>query len=351
MRNKVAVILVIAGLILCLSGCRPAVQKKSSDESVLENAKTVFDVSHLMKNNEDQMIYSECKDDKDLHFYFDILGSNEFIKVNHKGKDYLLLWYKYYSYIDHITETNFVTKTYRGEQLRINVDVNKEEFDSDGPTGCFPTGSRIRLILSLDREINLVIMDGRPVGKFNGGQIKVGDKTGVVDKDLNFIVPPVYEGIYDLEPLGNPSCPKYYRVYKKGCGNGVLDNNYNRVLSNSYGNIYYINENKFIVGITQDEHDPALDEIAIVDRKENTIKKMQGFLDGYDETHFYTAEEHIKICDPSYGSNWGRGIVDHDLNIIIEPIYQNIYWNDDYYKVEDYTGKTLKFDREGKKIS
>ena len=350
MRNKVAVLFVIAGLILCLSGCKPAGQKETFDESRLEKAKTVHDVSYLMTNNEDELIYSECKDDKPLHFYFDMLGSEEYIKVNHKGKNYLLLWYRYYSYSDYIKEVESVEKSFRGNELQINVKAKTAEFESGVYEGCFPNGSRVRLILSLESDINIVYLSGRICSRFNGGRIKIGQKEGIVDKDLNFIVPPVYDGIYDLETFGESSCPRYYRVYKKDGGNGVLDNNYNRVLSDSYGNIYYINENKFIVGITKDEDKPELDEIAIVDGKENTVKKMQGFLNASDQIHLHTAEEHIQICDPSYGSNWGHGIIDQDLNIIIEPVYQNIYWHNGIYRVEDYTGKTLRFYPDGKKV-
>ena len=348
MRNKVAVILVIAGLILCLSGCRPSGQKKSADESALEKAKTVYDVSYLMTRTEDSPIYSECDNDKDLYFYFDLLSSEEYIKVNHKGNDYLLISYTYYSYIDFVTEIENVEKSYEGSQLKVQINFKKESFDSGTNGGCFPTGSTIRLILSLDSDVDLIYMSGHPVKKFNGCQVKICNKVGVVDKDLNFILPPIYDGIIDLETTEKSDCPKYYRYFTRAGGNGVLDNNYNRVLSDVYGNIYYINENKFIVGIPNDDH--ALEEIAIVDRNENIIKKIPGFLCARDGINLYAAEGQIQICDPSYGSNWGYGIVDQDLNIIIEPVYAKVYWYETYYRVEDYTGKSFKFDIEGKKI-
>ena len=79
MRIKTAVLFVLAGMILCLSGCSP--KTKELTEADIENAKTVFDVTSLMIDSENAMIYSECKDDKDLYFYFDLLNTDEYIKV------------------------------------------------------------------------------------------------------------------------------------------------------------------------------------------------------------------------------------------------------------------------------
>ena len=344
MRNKIAVLLILTGLILCLSGCSPSGQKELPSDSVLQRAKTVHDVSAYMNLNEDQKIYSECKNDKALHFYFDMLNSEQYIKVNHKGKDYLLFWYVYYSYTDYVKEIVSVDKTFRGKELRIDVKDKKEDFE-EVSRGCFASGSRFRMIISLDQDVDLIYLSGKPVAEFNGGKIKVGKNEGIVDKELNFLVPPIYEGIYDLETFEESNCPKYYRVYKKGSGNGVLDNNYKPVLSTSYGNVYYINENKFIVGTSN--RDAKLDEIYIVDAKENILKKMPGFLCAKDQISLHCAKDQIRICDPSYNDIWGTGIVDTDLNIIIKPVYQEIYWDKSTYKVEDYDGRTKHFDKQG----
>lgn len=349
MRNKVSVLFIIAGLILCLSGCRPSGQKGPADLSVLENAKTVYDVTSFMTITENDPKYSECKNDKDLLFYFDLLGRDEYIKVSHKGKDYILLWYTYYSYGDYIKKIKNIGKSFRGSEVSIEAEVEKADLASDGPGGCFPTGSRFKLILSLDQDVNLVYLTGKPLKIFSGGHVRIGEREAIVDKDLNFIVPPVYDGIYDLEPLGDKSCPKYYRVHKKGAGNGVIDNNYKPVLNTCYGNVYYINENKFIVGTSN--RDATLDEILLVDRNDSTIKKIKGFLCAGDQGNLHNAEGHIQICDPSYGNLWGYGIVDWDLNTVIEPVYQKIYWHETYYSVEDYDGQTANFDINGKKIT
>ena len=155
MRNKVTSILLIFSLILCLSGCKPL--SKKSEEEILANAKTIQDVAPLMTNTDNEMIYSELRNAKSLYFYFDMLGNNEYIKVKHKGKNYLLAWYHYYSYNDYFKEVYTVTKTFRGEELKISVDAQIEDFTNDeGIGGCFPSLSRVRLILKLDKAADLI---------------------------------------------------------------------------------------------------------------------------------------------------------------------------------------------------
>ena len=346
MRNKVTAILLIFSLILCMSGCRPL--GKESEEEILANAKTVHDVKSLMTNTSNEMIYSELRNAKALYYYFDLLGRDEYIKVKHKGKDYLLVWYYYYSYKDYFKEVHTVTKTFRGEELKIHVDVKKEEFPDDGGIGgCFPSLSRVRLILKLDKAADLIYLMDKPVTGYKGGHVKIAGNEGVLDKDLNFVLPPVYKGIFDLTQFQDTGCPMYYRVYKDG-HNGVLDDKFNQVLDKAYGNIYYINENKFIVGIS--DEDPKNDEIAIVDGKGNIIRKMKGFLCANDDIRLHTAEGHIRICDPSFGDIWGNGIIDTDLNVIIEPVYQEIFWKKSFYQVTDFDDIKTDFDTHGKKI-
>ena len=342
MRIKAAVLFVLAGMILCLSGCSP--KTKELTEADIENAKTVFDVTSLMIDSENAMIYSECKDDKDLYIYFDLLNTDEYIKVNHKGQDYLLLWYTYYSYTDKVTDACSVSKSFHGKELKVTVTVDKEEL-GEGIEGCFPTQSRVRLILKLENDVNIINVGNRLFSKFNGGRRRIFKKDCVVDQDLNFILPPIYDGIMDLEPFQANGCPTLYRFYRDQM-NGVMDSNYKIILDNKYGNIYYINENKFIVGIS--DEDPKNDEIAIVDAKGNIIKKMKGCLKAQDSIHLYTAEGHIQICDPSTGDIWGEGIIDTDLNVILEPIYDQIIWHRTYYKTVDLEGRKANFKADGR---
>lgn len=311
------------------------------DEDVLANAKTVFDLSSYMTVSEDELLYSECKRDKELHFYFDVLSFDQYIKVNYKGKDYALLYFYYNNYGAVATDVKSVKKSYSGDALDLEVDVKTKEVSNDG---CFSNTTRCRLIVKLDQDVSSISVMGKPFAEYEGGKVYVCEKYGIVDKDLNFLLPPVYDGIFELYTFTESSCPMYYRVFKDGY-NGVLDGNFNRVLSNSYGNIYYINENKFIVGTNGS--DPALDEILIVDGNENVIKKAKGFLCATDDSKFYCPDGYIKICDPSAGDMWGEGVIDQDLNIVIEPIYYSVYFLDGVYKAEDFDFNEIWIDIDG----
>ena len=344
MKNKAIIITVIIGILFlytsCLTGCRDS-HSKGIDEAKLADAKSVYDVAPLMTMSEDRLIYSECRHDKDLHFYFDILGNDQYIKVNYDGKDYVLLYYDFSSYDLVATKIKSANKIYSGQSLDVEIEIKIKDSLS---IGCFPNSSKCRLILELDKDVSSVYVMGRPFTEYSGGRVFVCGKEGIVDKDLQFLVPPIYDGIYDLQTFEDSNCPMYYRVYKDG-HNGVLDNHYNPVLSTSYGNIYYINENKFIV--STDFSDVDLDEIYIVDGNENIIKKTKGFLCPDNDSRFYCADGQIKISDSSYGDMWGYGVMDQELNIIIEPVYESVYWLDNHYLIEDYDSNELYFDING----
>ncbi len=355
MKNTVKFLSAIILTSLIFTGCKDTPSQRGSgskdtepevtvDESVLENAKSVYDLASYMTLNEDLMLYSECKHDKDLHFYFDVLSFDEYIKVNYKGKDYALLYYDYSSYGTVVTDIKSVDKSYSAGSLDLEIDVKTKEVSHMGD---FPDRTRCRLILKLDQDVSSINVMGRPFNEYSGGNVFICGKEGIVDKDLNFVLPPVYDGIYELYTFEESNCPMYYRVFRDG-GNGVLDNNYNQVLSNSYGNIYYINEDKFIVGTNQS--DPALEEILILDGNENVIKKTNGFLCADSDSTFYCAEGHIKFCDTTSGDTWGEGVMDQDLNVIIEPIFYDIYFLDGYYKVDDADFNELHLDIDGNLI-
>lgn len=353
MKNKAKVLLLVFGMLLsltgCLTGCKKAKPKNTEqtaavDEAVLAGAKSVYDLASYMTMNEDKLIYSDCRHDEDLHFYFDILNYEEYIKVNFNGRDYALLYYDFRSYGLSATGIKSVKKSYSDQSLNVEVDVRTKEVSSEG---CFPSSTRCRLILKLDQDVSSVCVWGRPYTEYSGGHVFIGGKEGLVDKDLQFLISPVYDGIYELMTFEQSDCPVYYRVAKDG-HNGVLDNNYNRVLSNSYGNVYYINENKFIVGTYLS--DASLDEIYIVDGNENILKKTKGFLSCESDSNFYCADGQIAFCDPSYGYQWGHGVMDQDLNTVIEPVYYNVFWLDTRYKVEDHDSNVYYFNVEGQQI-
>ncbi len=358
MKNKVLAVLLIACISLGLAGCKQdskrgnrdrsaqSSETEPVDEELLETAESVYDIASLMTINEDKIIYSECRKDSDLHFYFDLLSFDEYIKVNYNGVDYLLFWYNFSSYGLVGTKVKSVNKLYSGNRLDVDVDLKTKEYSSDG---CFPNSTRCRMILKMEQDVDFLYVMNVPYNEYDGGEVYVCGKRGIVDKDLNFLLPPIYDGIHELETFEQSNCPMLYRVFKDH-KNGVLDADYNPVLSISYGNIYYLNEDRFIVSISYDDN-VQNDVIALIDRDENILKQRKGFLCADSDSNFYCYDGQIEFADPSYGPSWGFGVMDQELNTIIEPLYFSVYWVDGHYKVDNHDNEEALFSKDGEQIS
>ncbi len=361
MKNKLIVLLVISAMVLCFAGCQGKKDRDRSrdrdndteenvDEKKLAEAKTVHDVSDLIELNEHGLYFSECKKDKDLYFYFSLLDFDEYIKVNYRGNDYLLVWYYYYNYGKIGTKVNSVEKKVFDGIMHIGVDLEKEEKGNDG---CFPHSTGCRLILKLDEDIKDLVVEGHNYHEYDGGYVTVCNKKGILDKDLNFVVPLIYDNIFDYPISDDENGPVYYRVCIDGAGQGLLDENFNQVLSTNYSNIYYFNSDKIIAMINSENcSDNSELKIVWIDGDENVIRSIPGFLHPDDDSRFRCMDGHILISDPSYGSQWGDGVMDEDLNIIIEPKYYTIFWNGEgYYRVENFDQQEALFSSTGEQLT
>lgn len=318
------------------------------DADVFAAAKSVFDLKDYMGFNEAKFVYSDLKDYDDLLFYFDVLKPNEYIKVNHDGKDYVLIDYSYYDYDGIIEKLNGVSVNSAGNTLTVTPDIDVKEVKNEG---CFPWTSDCYFIIEVNKTShNRVFVGKQPIEEYSGGHVKICGKEGLLDKDLNFLISPIYEGIYE-ETSDNPQIPDYYRVYLEGHGNGIYDNNFNMVLSPEYMNIHWIDLDKFIVMVDNDtDVEEEKSEIQMIDSKGNVLKKMYGFLKAPDDCRFYCHEGHLLFSKRSEGM-WGEGVMDEDMNIIIEPEYYMIFWVDDCYKVEDMDHKEAQFDYDGNQMT
>ena len=47
----------------------------------------------------------------------------------------------------------------------------------------------------------------------------------------------------------------------------------------------------------------------------------------------------------------GKGVMDEELNIIIEPIYYGIFWHDGYYDVENFDQESAHFSSTGEQTT
>ena len=71
----------------------------------------------------------------------------------------------------------------------------------------------------------------------------------------------------------------------------------------------------------------------------------------YHISLYVLENSHILFCDPTYGPQWGKGVMDEELNIIIEPIYYGIFWHDGYYDVENFDQESAHFSSTGEQTT
>ncbi len=351
MKNKTLLICVLMGMIIVAAGCNKSRVKDVSlsdkgpaTDSDYENAETVHDLAFMLGSAPDPLFYSDCKDYEDLLYYFDVIGFNQYIKVTQNGKNYILIKYDYANYGRVVERLNTIDRYPSGSSIDINLDMNLADKDNEG---CFPWLSHIRLIIEDEGNYQTIVVESKTMEEYDGGLVHIGEKVGLLDGDLNFLIKPVYEGIYDADTSRIPGEPEYYRVYSAESGNGIMDDEFNMVLSPKYSNIYFLSEDRFIV-MEERETDNKAERfvIEIIDSDENVLKEMYGFLEPDDSSRFYCHEGHI-LFDYTGDDQWGKGVIDEDLNVIIEPEYRMVYWLDDYYKVENKNGQSACFDYDG----
>ena len=360
MKKRIVAIILAALAVMGLFGCKEyknKVRQKGDDDVEttndaasnisIEDATTVYQVKSLMTNRMNDKLYSECKDHDDILFYFDLLPNDQYAIVEHDGENYLLCWYTYsdYSYVG--TDVKDVTATETNGKFDITVSVKKK---SSSSMGCFPNMTNYRLIIRLDKDYDGYIVNNHELTEYNGGRININEKWGFVDKELNIILPIKYDNIFDYtvhHEVENP--PQWYRVYNKDLGCGLLDENFNEIISQNYMNIYYVNSNCFIAMLNTNSGSIADDKIVMIDRDENVIKEMDGFLEDDSCGDLYRMDGHLRFMVP-YGNLGHYGIMDEDMNIILEPEYKEIFYVDNHYKVTNDQGKEAIFDTEGNMI-
>ena len=322
--------------------------EEDPEEITLSNATSVYQLTDLMTERSNEVLFSELEDDDDYLFYFDILPNQEFFKVDVNGEKYLIFWYEYTSYDYKGVSIRMIDKNPVGDTINYDIYVNTEPYQS---MGCFPNIKDFRMILKLEKDFPNIVVNGKSFTEYDGGKIYIGGKYGMADKDLNILVPLIYDNIFDysfyredLEYL-----PTYYRVYDAETGNGLLDEDLNLVLSTSYYNIHYVNPDRFIAMI-EDKDNWHNNRIVLIDSNENIIKEIPGFLQDDSTSRIYCMDGHLEIFIPDDGLG-SVGVLDEDLNYIIEPIYRYIYFDDSVYLVTDSSGKTAKFDTDGNQLT
>lgn len=169
-------------------------------------------------------------------------------------------------------------------------------------------------------------------------------------------IPAIYNGIYELtinnESLKTATGEKFeidysnYVRISNDNGNGIATKQGEILMECQYGNIIYYGYNTFVV--TKKVNDTW--KMGVVDINNNVVID---FIDGFMSQNYFTSTQYA-IYSVINNNNSYEGVIDRNLNIILQPIYSDVTMKNieigDYY--EDYfiverNGKRAVLDKEG----
>ena len=169
-------------------------------------------------------------------------------------------------------------------------------------------------------------------------------------------IPAIYNGIYELtinnESLKTATGEKFEIDYSNYVrisddnGNGIATKQGEILMECQYGNIIYYGYNTFVV--TKKVNDTW--KMGVVDINNNIVID---FIDGFMSQNYFTSTQYA-IYSVINNNNSYEGVIDRNLNIILQPIYSDVTMKNieigDYY--EDYfiverNGKRAVLDKEG----
>ena len=169
-------------------------------------------------------------------------------------------------------------------------------------------------------------------------------------------IPAIYNGIYELtinnESLKTATGEKFeidysnYVRISNDNGNGIATKQGEILMECQYENIIYYGYNTFVV--TKKVNDTW--KMGVVDINNNIVID---FIDGFMSQNYFTSTQYA-IYSVINNNNSYEGVIDRNLNIILQPIYSDVTMKNieigDYY--EDYfiverNGKRAVLDKEG----
>lgn len=319
----------------------------------LAEAECFEDVADYMTLTAGDLTYSECGDAAALMPYFDLLlfESDKYLIVTQDDTDYILFRYCYSDYSSAVSAVDGFRRSCRDGRLYLTVDKTVVPATDEG---CEPLHTNVNCIVQLEEEIDGLVLEDTvreweytvEYSPYAGGWVKVGERFGVTDSALNFIVPVQYDHI--SEHAAPDTGRVYYQLSRRDEGSLLTDEHYQPLLHQLYRNFCYLNENRFVVlkGSGGDE------TVGLIDANETPLHDdIEGWLDGGGWDAFQNYAQQAILVRPDGNRNL-RGVVDSELNIIIEPVYRNISvfdadCADQFYVVENKKEQFAVFDAAG----
>ena len=300
-------------------------------DDIPTDAETVYDVADLMNETKKDMLsderilkYSECPDDEELLFRSTLLSSSDleddsagsYFIIEQNGEKYLMFNYIGGGYGIKLKAVTDMKKEYSGGRLVLTPVCETEEFEQ---VGCEPCQKGVICIVKLDEDISEVEVEGQKYTPYKGGIVWVGDLCGAADSELALTAPIEFTLI---RPLDQPDNKFFFCSTENG--NGVMDSEYNMMIEPKYNNIFYVDDERFVVMSKKSPDGEGLDnwQISTVNGSGELLSgPIDGFINGNE--HFTNYMHQCVFLMPD-GNLSRAGVVDADMNVIIEPEYTDI---------------------------
>lgn len=229
-----------------------------------------------------------------------------------------------------IKSARIIKKAYYNNKLYLDIDIKTEEKQRSIQDGInidgYNTDYKI-FILKVDSRFNGLVINGNEYSMLSDKIVEGNnEKYGYVDETGSLTIPIEYDGLYKIKTTKifddvtndyvDADFSNYLRA-KKNNMQGIIDKQGNIIIELQYNQIYTYSKDAFVVTIDNNT------KIGIVNTKNKLIK---GYIDGalYNTDSF---GKYLVYYVPIDGKTTReqKGVLDRNLNIVLEPIYNEFY--------------------------
>ena len=281
-------------------------------------------------------IYSEYKGSLDLSVIERNLENKEYYEFEDNGKKYIMFKVIEGVYAPSnltITSADITESSYSNNTLYLTIDIETyiEEIEAtpDLIIDGFNSDSKL-FTMEVEDNFNGLVINNESYSLISNKIIRKNTseetKYGYIGENGEITIPIEYDNLYEIDvkevyddDINNyieADFSNYLRCVKDD-KQGIIDKQGNVIISIDYDQIKPYSKDAFAVTIENNS------KIGIVDTNNQLIK---GYVEGgmYDDIIFGEYYVFSKRVD---GEFIGKGILDRDLNVVLEPIYDDFYYN------------------------
>lgn len=296
--------------------------------------------SNYNTNNENtstqEFSFSEDTNSK-LELVKDCTSTTFYLPFEDNGIKYLLLGYRISSYSNLSKSTMYIKNTtYSSGDLVIDLQVDEvaEDYSNLYDAGIIVDSYAINFLyttIEIEESYNNVYIqlsgnntsgktEKQAIEKFAGGFFSKDGKYGYVDENINITIPAIYNNVYNLDSSTGTDYSAYAIIYNDN-GLGIAAKTGEILMECQYGNLIYYGENTFVANKKTDSGW----QMGVVDINNNVIID---FRDGCMNISNFTTANYATFKTYDNKTNTfnksGTGLVDRNLNIVLEPEYEDI---------------------------